>query len=276
MQPLKNIIPEKSQYILGFIILALVIISSLITIFDGIKDLKQNKEDNTSSCNTVLIKINGELVEYKSDSKDTWTDETVSDDVLTYLDNAESDSTIKAVILEINSGGGSPIGGQKIANALKRMTKPTIALIESTGLSATYWASTGASRIYASNLSDVGDIGIINEVWDQVNKDKQDGYTYNVLTSAKYKALGDSHIPLTQNGKGMLMVDIMKAHNIFVDEVSINRHLNRNIVAKLADGSSMMGADALKMGLIDQVGDMFDVKNYLADKIGKSISECEY
>lgn len=270
---LKNFFFKTGSYVTVFVFLSLLLISSFITILNTIGNTDSNP---STSCNTALIKINGTLVEYKSASADTWTDETVAGDIVSYLDSIENNSEIKAVILSINSGGGSPIGGQKIANALKRMTKPTVSLIERQGLSSSYWLATGASKIYASNLSDVGDIGIIQEQYEQVKKDKQDGYTYNVLTSDKYKAIGSYHVALTEDDKNILMRDIMKMHNIFVDEVSANRHLDRNVVAKLADGSSMLGGDALKAGLIDEVGDMYDVKNYLSGQIGEDVNVCEY
>ena len=271
---LKNLFLKTGSYILVSTFLLLIAISSTVTIWNTVKD--GGNSETFSTCNTAQIKINGQLVEYKSADENTWTDETVSSNVLVFLDNIENNPAIKAVIIEINSGGGSPIGGQNIANALKRMSKPTIALIERQGLSSSYWLSTGASKIYASNISDVGDIGIIQEQYQQVNKDKQDGYTYTILTSNKYKAIGSYHVALTEDDKKLLMRDIMKMHNIFVDEVARNRHLDRNVVAKLADGSTMMGVDALKAGLIDELGDMFAVKNYLAGQIGEEVNTCKY
>ncbi len=271
---MKNLILKTSPYIrvISFLIVAIAV--SIVVIWNGIKNHKD--KEIASSCNTVLIKINGEIVEYKSADKDTWTDETVSNDIVAYLDNAENDPATKAVILEINSGGGSPVGGQIIANALKRMTKPTVALIQRMGDSSAYWLATGASKIFASDLSDIGNIGIISEQWEQTKKDKKDGYTYTILTSDKYKSIGSYHSVLTEDDKKLLIRDLMKSHDIFVDAVAENRHLDRGVVAKLADGSSVMGEDALKAGLIDQIGDLFDVKSYMAETIGENVSVCEY
>ncbi len=257
---IKNLILKTGPYLR--VITFLIIVVFMIIIWNRTRD--HRGKEIASSCNTALIKINGEIVEYKSADKDTWTDEAVSN------------PATKAVILEINSLGGSPVGGQMVANALKRMTKPTVALIQRNGDSSAYWIATGADRIFASDLSDVGDIGIINEQWDQVQKDKQDGYTFNVLSSGKYKSLGDTHISMTKEGKDILMASLMKSHEIFVDEVAINRDLDRDVVAKLADGSSFKGEDALKAGLIDQIGDLFDVKSYISDQTGEDVSICEY
>jgi protease-4 len=272
---IKNIIPKKSQYFLVFILILLIAVSSVITIFDKIKNSKQEEQSKVSSCNTVIIKLEGDVVTYKSDLPDVWTDEAVSSDILSALDNAEKDSEIKAVVLQIDSTGGSPSAGKEIADALKRMTKPTVALIKDSGDSSAYYAATGASHIIASSLSDVGSIGVIISYMDETEKDKKEGLSPIVLSSGKYKNSGSIHSPLSEDEKNMFMKDILKMHEMFVDEVSVNRHLERNIVAKLADGSTMLGGDALKAGLIDELGDMFSVKNYLAEQIGEDVVFCE-
>lgn len=220
--------------------------------------------------------MEGDVVTYKSDLPEVWTDEAVSSDILSYLDNAENDSDIKAVVLQIDSSGGSPQAGKEIADALKRITKPTVALIKGSGLSSAYYAATGANYIVASSLSDVGSIGIIISYMDETGKDKKEGLIPVVIASGKYKNSGSIHSPLSSEEKNMFMEDVMKMHNIFVDEVSTNRHLDRKVVAKLADGSVLMGSDALKAGLIDEIGDLFSVKSYLKSKIGENVSTCEY
>lgn len=268
---LKTLLFKTGSYILVSVFLILVTFSSFITVINELGDTGTGN----SSCNTALIKINGEIVEYKSGPSDEWTDEVAFGDIITYLENAESDSDIKAIIVEINSGGGSTVGGQRIANALKRATKPTVALVDESANSSAYWIASGADRIFASNLSDVGSIGIIWSQNNQVEKDKKDGYEFNILTSGKYKSIGDAQVPLSQNDKNMLMKDIMKMHEIFVNEIATNRNIDRDIVAKLADGSSMLGEDALEAGLIDEIGDLFTVKNYLANWIGEDVRVCE-
>ncbi len=113
-------------------------------------------------------------------------------------------------------------------------------------------------------------------MYDQTAKDKDDGYSVYVLSSTPGKAVGNPHIPFTEEDKKSFMSGIMQMHEIFIDEVAKNRDMNRDFVAHLADGSSMLGTDALNVGLIDEIGDMYDVRQYLSYRIGTPVTTCEY
>ena len=279
---IKNLI--KDPLTQTVIIISVIVLSSsfLYFRFNNFKkeqvsndETQQTGEDNMDeNCDVPIYRINGELVEYKSDATDVWTDETVSDDVINYLDYLSGNSDAKGLIIEINSTGGDPVGGQEIANALKRMKIPTVALIKREGLSSSYWLATGASHIIASNISDVGSIGITMSYLSSVKKNEMEGSEFVSLSSGKYKDSGNFDKAITEDEKAMFMKSVMENYNVFVDEVSANRKLDRIKVAKMADGSTMLGAEALKAGLIDEIGDMFSAKEYLSKQIGKKITTC--
>jgi len=101
---------------------------------------------------------------------------------------------------------------------------------------------------------------------------KKDCITF--LSSGKFKDTGDPNKPLSQEEKNLLMRDVNILHQNFVKMVAVNRNLEIEIVKKLADGSTMLGEMALQNGLINQIGGMPEVKEYLKEKIGEEVEIC--
>src|SRR3989344_1076548 len=159
-------------------------------------------EDSTTDCNVLGINLHGQLVTYipidMSDSLLKDTDLVSSDTVLYYIKQSKEDEKIKAILVEIDSPGGTPVAGEEIANALKSSSKPTVVFIRQTGLSAAYWAATGAGRIFASKNSDVGSIGVTTSYLDNVNKNQKEGLNFVQLSTGKYKDTGNPDKLLSQ------------------------------------------------------------------------------
>ncbi len=229
------------------------------------------------SCNTLVIDIKGDIltsfatgvVEDQSQRYVTY-----SDQVAKILEQLERSETIDAVILDIDSYGGLPVAGEEIANALKRTEKKNVALIRTAGLSAAYWAATGADHIVASPNSDVGSIGVSLQLRNFVEKNKKEGIRVTSITSGQYKGIGDPNRDLTKEEKELLQIDVDKIHENFVTAVSGNRSIEREQVAKLANGASMLGDKALEKGLIDELGDMQEAKAYLKKELGTEVRVC--
>lgn len=226
----------------------------------------------SGSCNVADIKIRGSLDTYTIPGEE---DTTSSENVVAVIDQAEQDDTIKAIILDVDSIGGYPVAGEEIANALKKTQKPTVAVIRQTGVSAAYWAATGADRIFASSLSDVGGLGVTMSYLDNAGKNVKDGLTYNSLSSGIYKDAGDPEKSLTAEERAFFERDIKIAYEKFIIQVSENRHLDIEKVRTLADGSTMMGNMALANGLIDQIGGVYEAQEYLKGIIGEEATICQ-
>jgi protease-4 len=190
------------------------------------------------------------------------------------MKDAQSKDNIKAVVVEIDSAGGSGEAGEEMMTAFKQSTKPVIAFIRDKGDSAAYLAATGAQTIFASKFSDVGSIGVTMSYLQETEKDKKDGLTYVDLSSGIYKDTGNPNRPLSDNEKQILMRDVKIAYQYFVNIVAQNRNLDVSAVQKLADGSTVMGEQALKDGLIDKIGSLPDVENLLTEKIGSKATIC--
>jgi len=280
---------QRDVKILKYVAIALIVVSSVITITEEVLyysediffgDESSDNFDSGSSgtCNVIGINLHGTVVTYipptnSDDSNDT-ADMTSSDDILNYLEQAEADKDIKAIVLEIDSYGGSAVAAEEIANALKRVTKPTVAFIRDGGVSAAYWAATGADMIFASKNSDVGSIGVTMSYLDNVGQNQKEGFIYNQLSAGKFKDTGDPDKTLSWEEKNLLMRDINIVHQNFIKAVAENRNLDIKKVASLADGSTMLGEMALKNGLIDGIGRLFEAREYLKGKIGEDVEVC--
>lgn len=226
----------------------------------------------SGSCNVSSIKIHGSLSSYSIEGDK---DVTSSEDIVAAIDKAEQDNSIKAILLDIDSPGGHPVSGEEIANALKMSKKPTVAVIRQSATSAAYWAATEANRIFASSLSDIGGIGVTMSYLDNTEKNEKDGLTYNSISSGKFKDTGDPDKPLTPEEHALLERDIKIMHEKFISAVATNRNLDIEKVRGIADGSTMLGDQALADGLIDQIGGIYKAENYLKMIIGEEVIPCK-
>ncbi|MFH1427584.1 MAG: signal peptide peptidase SppA [Patescibacteria group bacterium] len=276
--------------ILKRIAISAVILASLIIIKDeifwqldssisGDDYLSDSEYTEETSCNVLGIELHGDLTTYipptdTDEEGGALIDSTASENIVIAIEEAENDESIKAIILEVDSYGGYPVAGEEVANALKKANKPTIALVREGGASAAYMAASGADKIFASANSDVGSIGVTMSYLDYVQQNQKEGLTYISLSSGKFKDTGDPNKPLSQEEKNLLMRDVNILYENFFKMVAENRNLEIEKVKKLADGSTMLGEMALQNGLIDQIGGMPEVKEYLKEKIGEDIEIC--
>lgn len=246
---------------------------------ESIADAENTEDIYSETCNVSGVVLHGELVTYISPTDYNAEDvllynESSSEDIIYYIEQAEKDDKIKAIIMEVDSYGGNPVADEEVADALKSATKPTVALIRGAGLSAAYYAATGADIIFASQDSDIGSIGVTMSYLDNAQKNQNEGITFNQISSGKYKDLMNPDKSLTGEEKELLMRDIKIMNENFIKAVAENRKLDIEKVRALADGSSMLGEMALKNGLIDKIGGENEVKEYLKEKIGEEVEIC--
>jgi len=236
-------------------------------------------ENSNVGCNVSGIMLHGDLVTYiapgSTDEEGVSTaDQTASEDIVYYIEEAEKDNNIKAIVLKIDSYGGGLVADDEVATALKRATKPTVAMIRGAGLSAAYYAATGADVIFAAKESDVGGIGVTFSYLDYTGQHQKEGITFNQISSGKFKDLMNPDKPLTYEERQLLERDLKIIHENFIQTVAENRNLPVEKVRALADGSSMLGAMALENKLIDRIGGIYEVEEYLTEKIGEQTKIC--
>ena len=269
MPTLKSIIKK-----LSILIVILTVLSYWSQQYDAEFDEYLSEESSLENgpCNVSRVKVQGEICTYIIEGE---SDVSSSEDIVFAIEKAEQDESIKAILLTVDSYGGGVVTGEEIANALKRTQKPTVVVIRGAGASGAYWAATGADRVFASSSSDVGGIGVTMSYLDNSKKNEADGLTYNGLSAGKFKDTGNPDKTLTEEEKRLLQRDVDIVHEKFISAVAINRNLDIEKVRILADGSTMMGDTALANGLIDQIGGVFEAREYLKGIIGEDATVCQ-
>lgn len=284
-----NFFEMFKKFAKGFVFSAVFAVTIVILVafgnafYDGF--ISEDSEENVtsseeySSCNVLGINLHGYLTTYvptlgsEDDSVEyqaQYGDAVGSEDIVGAIWEANNDDSIKAIMLEIDSTGGSPVAGAEVAKALNESTKPTVAVIRQSGLSAAYWAATGAQWIFASKNSDIGSIGVTSSYLQELNPDAN----YIQLSSGKYKDAGDPDKPITEEEKKLFMRDVNIIYENFINDVATNRHISTDEVRAIADGSSVLGDSAKSLKLIDQIGGWQEAENYLESLIGETPSVC--
>jgi len=268
----KTMLKTKLKKLFTTLTIIILLIASVIIIKDEASYQLGYYNETTQQkyCSIMGVTLSGELTTMATydtaNTEEEYIPNYTDADYITYaINDMESNPNVKAIILEIESIGGSSVAAEEIANALLYATKPTVAQIRDHAYSAGYWAATGADYIIASEMSDIGNIGVNGSYLDYSKQNTTNGITYNQLTSAPFKNIGDPDKPLTEDEKELLQRDIDIMHQYFVKSVAENRGLDIDKVNKLADGSTMLGRMALDNGLIDEIGDWDNVLFYLED-----------
>lgn len=174
---------------------------------------------------------------------------------------AKEDPSIKAVILRINSPGGSAAASQEIGqeiDKLKRAGKLVVASMGDVAASGGYWLAAKADHIVANPATTTGSIGVIvqtqsmKELFDKLGVDMEN------ITSGKFKDLGAANKTLSDEERQLLQAMVDDIFNQFVDVVAKGRKMSKEEVLKVADGRVFTGQQAKEVGLVDELGNFYD------------------
>jgi protease-4 len=166
------------------------------------------------------------------------------------------DDRVKAVLLTINSPGGTTVGGEELYAALNalRAKKPVVATVNELGASAAYMTAIAADRIYARNLSLVGSIGVLFQSFNAQKLMDTVGIGADKIASGPLKAEPDFTKPMSPEARAALTGLVTDSFNWFVDAVADRRGIARPDALALADGRIFTGRQALEDKLIDAIG----------------------
>ena len=182
--------------------------------------------------------------------------ETIIDQIHQYRD----DQAIKAIVLRINSPGGSVAPVQEIYSELKKLEKPIVASMGSTAASGGYYIAAIADEILANPGTLTGSIGVIMQFTKLKGLYEKIGLEQQVVKSGKFKDTGSPVRDMTDEERELLQVTLDDVHNQFIDAVFEGRqeHLTREEIVALADGRIFSGQQALGHKLVDQLGNLPD------------------
>ncbi len=168
------------------------------------------------------------------------------------------DSSVKAIILHINSPGGGAAASQEIYHEVLRVRhddhKKIIASVESVGASGAYYIASACDRIYANDASVVGSIGVIMEWTNYGDLMRWAKLKSVVIHAGELKDAGDPSRDVTPQEQAYFQSLVDNMYGQFIHDVASGRHTSDEKIRPLATGQVWTGQQSLPLGLIDQVG----------------------
>src|SRR3989338_2223036 len=177
---------EQPSFRWGYAIFVLFLLSILGFIAVGIMSLFVGVDVESLSGNVALIPIDG-IILGSDDSEFLFESITSSLDAVELIEKADKNPNIKAIILEINSPGGSAVASEEIAKAVQKTNKTTVAWIREVGASGAYWVASSSDYVIANRVSITGSIGVIASYLEFPGFLEKYNVTYRRLVSGKYK-----------------------------------------------------------------------------------------
>jgi signal peptide peptidase SppA len=166
-------------------------------------------------------------------------------------------SDVKAIVLDIDSGGGAVSGVADAGNLIKlidQSVKPIYSFTDGAMCSAAYWLGCSAREVYSSNVSTVGSIGVIATHMEYSKALKEAGVGVTIVRAGEYKALANSLEPLSDKAKTQLQNQLNLAYQVFIEHVADCRKTTVNLCdANMAQGREFFGKEALAAGLVDGI-----------------------
>ena len=180
------------------------------------------------------------------------------------------DDRVKAVIVSIDSPGGSVAGGETLHDAIARVAakKPVVVTMGGLAASAGYMIAVPASRIFARESTLTGSIGVLLQTGDISSLLGKLGINAEIIRSGPLKDEPSLVRPLSPEGKVVLQGLVNDMYDRFVDMVAAGRHLDPAKVRSLADGRAYTGHQALGLGLVDAIGGEREARDWLTSAKG--------
>jgi protease-4 len=184
---------------------------------------------------------------------------------------ADSDQ-VKALIVDIDSPGGSVAGGESLHDAIATVAakKPVVAVMGGLAASAGYMIAVPAERIFAREATLTGSIGVLLETGEVSGLLDKLGVTAEAIVSGPLKDQPNPAHPLSPQGREVLHGLVMDMYDQFVLMVATGRHMDPDRVRALGDGRAYTGRQALKLGLVDAIGGEKEARAWLAKTKGVS------
>ncbi|WP_342607301.1 signal peptide peptidase SppA [Vibrio tritonius] len=206
------------------------------------------------------------------------------DNLAAQIRDARNDKQVKAVVLRVDSPGGSAFASEVIRNeleALKASGKPVVVSMSSLAASGGYWISMGADKIVAQPTTLTGSIGIFSVITTFEKGLSKLGVSTDGVGTTPFSGIGVT-TGLSDGAKQALQMGIEHGYHRFISLVGENRHLSLKQVDSIAQGRVWTGQDALRLGLVDKLGDFDDavalaaqlakLKNYQLDWINEPLT----
>lgn len=198
------------------------------------------------------------------------------DRVREQLQRAERDVAVKAIVIRVESPGGTVAACQEILNAMEKVTKPIVISMGETAASGGYYISAKADKIVALPGTLTGSIGVISQIPNIQGLYDKLGIKIETFKGGKYKDMYAGTRELTEEEKEIMQELTDLYYDQFVKVVAEGRKLDENRVRELATGQLYPGTQAKELGLVDELGGLQTAIDSAADLAGIKQPAVEY
>lgn len=226
---------------------------------------KSYKDKNSSKNEVAIIYASGQIYDGKGQEEKG----IYSEDLSKTIRKAREDENVKAVVLRVNSPGGSAVASAIIGRELDltKEVKPVIVSMGNYAASGGYWISAKGDYIFADPTTITGSIGVFGTFPNaQGFLNDKIGLTFDVAKTNENSDFPNYTQPLTEFQYSKLQEMVVKTYDDFTKRVAEGRGLRQSYVDSIGQGRVWAGADAIGLGLVDQLGDMEDAIAYAVEK----------
>lgn len=201
--------------------------------------------------NIALINVSGAIM--KGDSKFEGTVSSIR--LRQEIRDAARDDSIKGILLNIDSPGGTFAGTDQLAKDIQtaRNIKPVRAFIDDLGASAAYWIASQAEQVSATPTTEIGSIGTVVVVEDTSGAAEMQGVVVHVISTGPMKGAFAEGAPITEEMIDTLQKEVEQANEFFMEAVQSGRGMDMKAVRALATGDTFFAKEAKALGLIDKI-----------------------
>ena len=220
-----------------------------VSVKDYVMDLVKSNEGMESDDKVAVLYLSGEI--------DNGSNGISSSETVKQLQKLKKDSTVKAIVLRVNSPGGSAYGSDQICHAIMeaKKSKPIIASMGDYAASGGYYISSNASRIFSDKNTITGSIGVIALLPNAQELSNKIGVHYEtVKTNKNADVMENIFRPLTTAERTAMQRSVDDFYDTFLQRCAEGRGMEVEQVKEYAEGRVWSGVDALKIGLVDYTG----------------------
>ncbi len=226
-----------------------------------------NPSTDVSKPHTAVVEIKGEIASGSEASAEL---------IVAAMRGAFEDEGAKAVVLLINSPGGSPVQAGIINDEIRRLkakhNKPVYAVVEETCASAAYYIAAGADKIFVDKASIVGSIGVLMDGFGFTGLMDKLGVERRLMTAGENKGFMDPFSPQTEKQRAFAQAMLDQIHQQFISVVKAGRGTRLKETPETFSGLFWTGQQAVEMGLADQLGNL----DYVAREVVKAEELMDY
>lgn len=176
------------------------------------------------------------------------------------------DKDVKAVVLRVNSGGGSATASEIIQREVRltRDVKPVVVSMGDTAASGGYWIAVDSNRIFAEPNTITGSIGVFGSIPNFQKLANDNGITWDSVKTGKYADIGTTTRPQSEAELAIFQSSVNRIYGKFLNKVAKGRNLPEKKVAEIAQGRVWSGKAAKDIGLVDEIGGLDAAIEYAA------------